>query len=154
MAEELIKTKYHFELDGREIFAAYDYFSTEGQATEYYLEHIEEFKREYGERVTDFVLVREKIYSKSEVVRKMHWVKYIVGCDSDIGELFVSTLEGHTVKLYLTPYKSDVIKNNYFYSREDAEHRLEFYKEKLKPYYKEEVLNAMKIIEITEEDCK
>lgn len=149
---ETLSTRYYFELNGEKLMPRVAYcFDSEKEASEYFLKNIQTYINLYGEDVNNFILVREEIIAKHKMIRRMKLTKYIIGVDTEIGELYVgmTTLNGTDVP-YLSPIKSDILSTNYFASKEEAESIMEEYKIKLKPYYKESILNNMKVIEVEE----
>lgn len=54
-------------------------------------------------------------------------------------------------KFHIFPIKSDILNTNYFTSKELAESVIDEYKIALKPYYKETILNNLKVIKVEEE---
>lgn len=150
---ETLNTRYYFELNGEKLMhrVAYD-FDSEKKASEYFLKNIQMYRNLYGEDVNNFILVREEIIAKRRMIRRMEPVKYIIGVDTEIGELYVGmTTLNETEVPYLSPIKSDVLNTNYFTSKELAESVIDEYKIALKPYYKETILNNLKVIKVEEE---
>lgn len=150
---ETLNTRYYFELNGEKLMhrVAYD-FDSEKKASEYFLKNIQMYRNLYGEDVNNFILVREEIIAKRRMIRRMEPVKYIIGVDTEIGELYVGmTTLNETEVPYLSPIKSDILNTNYFTSKELAESVIDEYKIALKPYYKETILNNLKIIKVEEE---
>ncbi len=150
---ETLNTRYYFELNGKKLMhrVAYD-FDSEKKASEYFLKNIQMYRNLYGEDVNNFILVREEIIAKRRMIRRMEPVKYIIGVDTEIGELYVGmTTLNETEVPYLSPIKSDILNTNYFTSKELAESVIDEYKIALKPYYKETILNNLKIIKVEEE---
>lgn len=150
---EKLNTRYYFELNGKKLTPriAYD-FDSEKEASEYFLKNIQMYRNLYGEDVNNFILVREEIIAKRRMIRRMEPVKYIIGVDTEIGELYVGmTTLNETEVPYLSPIKSDILNTNYFTSKELAESVIGEYKIALKPYYKETILNNLKIIKVEEE---
>lgn len=150
---ETLNTRYYFELNGEKLIhrVAYD-FDSEKEASEYFLKNIQMYRNLYGEDVNNFILVREEIIAKRRMIRRMEPVKYIIGVDTEIGELYVGmTTLNETEVPYLSPIKSDILNTNYFTSKELAESVIGEYKIALKPYYKETILNNLKIIKVEEE---
>lgn len=110
------------------------------------------YRNLYGENVNNFILVREEIIAMRKMIRRMEPVKYIIGVDTEIGELYVGmTTLNETEVPYLSPIKSDILNTNYFTSKELAESVIDEYKIALKPYYKETILNNLKVIKVEEE---
>lgn len=150
---ETLNTRYYFELNGKKLMhrVAYD-FDSEKKASEYFLKNIQMYRNLYGEDVNNFILVREEIIARRKMIRRMEPVKYIIGVDTEIGELYVGmTTLNETEVPYLSPIKSDILNTNYFTSKELAESVIDEYKIALKPYYKETILNNLKIIKVEEE---
>lgn len=150
---ETLNTRYYFELNGEKLMhrVAYD-FDSEKKASEYFLKNIQMYRNLYGENVNNFILVREEIIAKRRMIRRMEPVKYIIGVDTEIGELYVGmTTLNETEVPYLSPIKSDILNTNYFTSKELAESVIDEYKIALKPYYKETILNNLKVIKVEEE---
>ena len=150
---ETLNTRYYFELNGKKLMhrVAYD-FDSEKKASEYFLKNIQMYRNLYGEDVNNFILVREEIIAKRRMIRRMEPVKYIIGVDTEIGELYVGmTTLNETEVPYLSPIKSDILNTNYFTSKELAESVIDEYKIALKPYYKETILNNLKVIKVEEE---
>lgn len=150
---ETLNTRYYFELNGKKLMhrVAYD-FDSEKKASEYFLKNIQMYRNLYGEDVNNFILVREEIIAKRRMIRRMEPVKYIIGVDTEIGELYVGmTTLNETEVPYLSPIKSDILNTNYFTSKEMAESVIDEYKIALKPYYKETILSNLKIIKVEEE---
>lgn len=150
---ETLNTRYYFELNGKKLMhrVAYD-FDSEKKASEYFLKNIQMYRNLYGEDVNNFILVREEIIARRKMIRRMEPVKYIIGADTEIGELYVGmTALNETEVPYLSPIKSDILNTNYFISKEMAESVIDEYKIALKPYYKETILNNLKIIKVEEE---
>lgn len=150
---ETLNTRYYFELNGEKLMhrVAYD-FDSEKKASEYFLKNIQMYRNLYGEDVNNFILVREEIIAKRRMIRRMEPVKYIIGVDTEIGELYVGmTTLNETEVPYLSPIKSDILNTNYFTSKELAESVIDEYKIALKPYYKETILNNLKVIKVEEE---
>lgn len=150
---ETLNTRYYFELNGKKLMhrVAYD-FDSEKKASEYFLKNIQMYRNLYGENVNNFILVREEIIAMRKMIRRMEPVKYIIGVDTEIGELYVGmTTLNETEVLYLSPIKSDILNTNYFTSKELAESVIDEYKIALKPYYKETILNNLKVIKVEEE---
>lgn len=150
---ETLNTRYYFELNGEKLMhrVAYD-FDSEKKASEYFLKNIQMYRNLYGEDVNNFILVREEIIAKRRMIRRMEPVKYIIGVDTEIGELYVGmTVLNETEVPYLSPIKSDILNTNYFTSKELAESVIDEYKIALKPYYKETILNNLKVIKVEEE---
>lgn len=150
---ETLNTRYYFELNGKKLMhrVAYD-FDSEKKASEYFLKNIQMYRNLYGENVNNFILVREEIIARRKMIRRMEPVKYIIGVDTEIGELYVGmTTLNETEVPYLSPIKSDILNTNYFTSKELAESVIDEYKIALKPYYKETILNNLKIIKVEEE---
>lgn len=150
---ETLNTRYYFELNGEKLMhrVAYD-FDSEKKASEYFLKNIQMYRNLYGEDVNNFILVREEIIAKRRMIRRMEPVKYIIGVDTEIGELYVGmTTLNETEVPYLSPIKSDILNTNYFTSKEMAESVIDEYKIALKPYYKETILSNLKIIKVEEE---
>lgn len=136
---ETLNTRYYFELNGK-------------KASEYFLKNIQMYRNLYGENVNNFILVREEIIAMRKMIRRMEPVKYIIGVDTEIGELYVGmTTLNETEVPYLSPIKSDILNTNYFTSKELAESVIDEYKIALKPYYKETILNNLKVIKVEEE---
>ena len=130
---------------------AYD-FDSEKKASEYFLKNIQMYRNLYGEDVNNFILVREEIIAMRRMIRRMEPVKYIIGVDTEIGELYVGmTTLNETEVPYLSPIKSDILNTNYFTSKELAESVIDEYKIALKPYYKETILSNLKVIKVEEE---
>ena len=130
---------------------AYD-FDSEKKASEYFLKNIQMSRNLYGEDVNNFILVREEIIAMRRMIRRMEPVKYIIGVDTEIGELYVGmTTLNETEVPYLSPIKSDILNTNYFTSKELAESVIDEYKIALKPYYKETILSNLKVIKVEEE---
>lgn len=153
---EKLNTRYYFELNGKKLTGRIVLiFDSEKEASEYFLKNIQIYRNLYGEDVNNFILVREELIAMRKMIRRMEPVKYIVGVDTEIGEFYVgmTTLNGIDVP-YLSPIKSDILNTNYFTSKEKAESVIDEYKIKLKPYYKETILNTMKVIEVKEENNK
>lgn len=149
---ETLNTRYYFELNGEKLMhrVAYD-FDSEKKASEYFLKNIQMYRNLYGEDVNNFILVREEIIAKRRMIRRMEPVKYIIGVDTEIGELYVGmTTLNETEVPYLSPIKSDILNTNYFTSKELAESVIDEYKIALKPYYKETILNNLKVIKVEE----
>ena len=149
---ETLNTRYYFELNGEKLMhrVAYD-FDSEKKASEYFLKNIQMYRNLYGEDVNNFILVREEIIARRKMIRRMEPVKYIIGVDTEIGELYVGmTTLNETEVPYLSPIKSDILNTNYFTSKELAESVIDEYKIALKPYYKETILNNMKAIKVEE----
>ena len=139
---ETLNTRYYFELNGKKLMhrVAYD-FDSEKKASEYFLKNIQMYRNLYGENVNNFILVREEIIAMRKMIRRMEPVKYIIGVDTEIGELYVGmTTLNETEVPYLSPIKSDILNTNYFTSKELAESVIDEYKIALKPYYKETIL--------------
>nr|DAF93209.1 MAG TPA: hypothetical protein [Myoviridae sp. ctcyQ27] len=150
---ETLNTRYYFELNGKKLMhrVAYD-FDSEKKASEYFLKNIQMYRNLYGENVNNFILVREEIIAMRKMIRRMEPVKYIIGVDTEIGELYVGmTTLNETEVPYLSPIKSDILNTNYFTSKELAESVIDEYKIALKPYYKETILNNLKVIKVEEE---
>lgn len=150
---ETLNTRYYFELNGEKLMhrVAYD-FDSEKKASEYFLKNIQMYRNLYGEDVNNFILVREEIIAKRRMIRRMEPVKYIIGVDTEIGELYVGmTTLNETEVPYLSPIKSDILNTNYFTSKELAESVIDEYKIALKPYYKETILNNLKVIKVEED---
>lgn len=150
---ETLNTRYYFELNGKKLMhrVAYD-FDSEKKASEYFLKNIQMYRNLYGENVNNFILVREEIIAMRKMIRRMEPVKYIIGVDTEIGELYVGmTTLNETEVPYLSPIKSDILNTNYFTSKELAESVIDEYKIALKPYYKETILNNLKVIKVKEE---
>lgn len=150
---ETLNTRYYFELNGEKLMhrVAYD-FDSEKKASEYFLKNIQMYRNLYGENVNNFILVREEIIARRKMIRRMEPVKYIIGVDTEIGELYVGmTTLNETEVPYLSPIKSDILNTNYFTSKELAESVIDEYKIALKPYYKETILNNLKVIKVEEE---
>lgn len=150
---ETLNTRYYFELNGKKLMhrVAYD-FDSEKKASEYFLKNIQMYRNLYGENVNNFILVREEIIARRKMIRRMEPVKYIIGVDTEIGELYVGmTTLNETEVPYLSPIKSDILNTNYFTSKELAESVIDEYKIALKPYYKETILNNLKVIKVEEE---
>lgn len=150
---ETLNTRYYFELNGKKLMhrVAYD-FDSEKKASEYFLKNIQMYRNLYGENVNNFILVREEIIAMRKMIRRMEPVKYIIGVDTEIGELYVGmTTLNETEVPYLSPIKSDILNTNYFTSKELAESVIDEYKIALKPYYKETILNNLKVIKVDEE---
>lgn len=150
---ETLNTRYYFELNGEKLMhrVAYD-FDSEKKASEYFLKNIQMYRNLYGENVNNFILVREEIIAMRKMIRRMEPVKYIIGVDTEIGELYVGmTTLNETEVPYLSPIKSDILNTNYFTSKELAESVIDEYKIALKPYYKETILNNLKVIKVEEE---
>lgn len=150
---ETLNTRYYFELNGKKLIprVAYD-FDSEKKASEYFLKNIQMYRNLYGEDVNNFILVREEIIARRKMIRRMEPVKYIIGVDTEIGELYVGmTALNETEVPYLSPIKSDILNTNYFISKEMAESVIDEYKIALKPYYKETILNNLKVIKVEEE---
>lgn len=150
---ETLNTRYYFELNGEKLMhrVAYD-FDSEKKASEYFLKNIQMYRNLYGEDVNNFILVREEIIARRKMIRRMEPVKYIIGVDTEIGELYVGmTTLNETEVPYLSPIKSDILNTNYFISKEMAESVIDEYKIALKPYYKETILNNLKVIKVEEE---
>lgn len=152
IGKETLSTRYYFELNGEKLMPRVAYcFDSEKEASEYFLKNIQTYINLYGEDVNNFILVREEIIAKRKMIRRMEFTKYIIGIDTEIGELYVGmTTLNETDVPYLSPIKSDILSTNYFASKEEAESIMEEYKIKLKPYYKESILNNMKVIEVEE----
>ena len=153
IGRETLNTRYYFELNGEKLMnrVAYD-FDSEKKASEYFLQNIQMYRNLYGEDVNNFILVREEIIAKRRMIRRMEPVKYIIGVDTEIGELYVGMIAlNETDVPYLSPIKSDILNTNYFISKEEAESIMDEYKIKLKPYYKESILNNMKVLKLKEE---
>lgn len=152
IGKETLSTRYYFELNGEKLMPRVAYcFDSEKEASEYFLKNIQTYINLYGEDVNNFILVREEIIAKRKMIRRMEFTKYIIGVDTEIGELYVGmTTLNETDVPYLSPIKSDILSTNYFASKEEAESIMEEYKIKLKPYYKESILNNMKVIEVEE----
>lgn len=148
IGKEILSTRYYFELDGIRI-SRYGYFGSEKEAKEFYTKNIEELKKCYGEAVNDLLLIKEETFARRKLICRLSYTKYIIQCDSNIEELFVARSNNNMP--YLSPLKSDVLSSNSFSSKEDAESAMTEYKIILKNYYKETVLNNMKVIEIKEE---
>lgn len=149
---ETLNTRYYFELNGLRVATRYGYFDSEEEAKDFYIKNIKTLKKCYGESVNNFILVREEIIAKRRMIRRMEPVKYIIGVDTEIGELYVGmTTLNETEVPYLSPIKSDVLNTNYFTSKELAESVIDEYKIALKPYYKETILNNLKVIKVEEE---
>ena len=149
---ETLNTRYYFELNGKKLMhrVAYD-FDSEKKASEYFLKNIQMYRNLYGENVNNFILVREEIIAMRKMIRRMEPVKYIIGVDTEIGELYVGmTTLNETEVPYLSPIKSDILNTNYFTSKELAESVIDEYKIALKPYYKETILNNLKVIKVEE----
>ena len=151
IGKETLNIRYYFELNGLRVATRYGYFDSEEEAKDFYIKNIKTLKVYYSESVNDFLLIKEEIIAKRKMIRRMELTKYIIGVDTEIGELYVgmTTLNGIDVP-YLSPIKSDILSTNYFASKEEAESIMEEYKIKLKPYYKESILNNMKVIEVEE----
>lgn len=150
---ETLNTRYYFELNGKKLMhrVAYD-FDSEKKASEYFLKNIQMYRNLYGEDVNNFILVREEIIAMRRMIRRMEPVKYIIGVDTEIGELYVGmTTLNETEVPYLSPIKSDILNTNYFTSKELAESVIDEYKIALKPYYKETILSNLKVIKVEEE---
>lgn len=150
---ETLNTRYYFELNGKKLMhrVAYD-FDSEKKASEYFLKNIQMYRNLYGENVNNFILVREEIIAMRKMIRRMEPVKYIIGVDTEIGEPYVGmTTLNETEVPYLSPIKSDILNTNYFTSKELAESVIDEYKIALKPYYKETILNNLKVIKVEEE---
>ncbi len=152
--KEVLNTRYYFELNGGQIVdvkRVICYFNSEEEASEYFLKNIQMYRNLFGEDVNNFILVREEIIAKRKMIRQMKPARYIIGADTEIGELYVgmTSLNGTDVP-YLSPIKSDILNTNSFTSKEKAESIMEKYKVQLKPYYKESILNNMKVIEVEE----
>ena len=150
---ETLNTRYYFELNGKKLMhrVAYD-FDSEKKASEYFLKNIQMYRNLYWENVNNFILVREEIIAMRKMIRRMEPVKYIIGVDTEIGELYVGmTTLNETEVPYLSPIKSDILNTNYFTSKELAESVIDEYKIALKPYYKETILNNLKVIKVEEE---
>jgi hypothetical protein len=150
---ETLNTRYYFELNGKKLMhrVAYD-FDSEKKASEYFLKNIQMYRNLYGENVNNFILVREEIIAMRKMIRRMEPVKYIIGVDTEIGELYVGmTTLNETEVPYLSPIKSDILNTNYFTSKELAESVIDEYKIALKPYYKETILSNLKVIKVEEE---
>jgi len=150
IGKELLNTRYYFELNGIKIIAKYGYFDSEKGAKDFYIKNIKTLKKDYGERVNNFILIKEETFARRKFICHLSYIKYIVGCDTSIGELFVAMADSIDMP-YLSPLKSDVLLSNSFSTKEEAELMMEDYKSKLKPYYKEEILNTMKVLEVKEE---
>ena len=151
IGKETLNIRYYFELNGKKLTGrAALSFNSEKEANEFFLKNIPMYKNLYGKDV-NLILVREEIIAKRKMIRQMVCARYIIGADTEIGELYVgmTTLNGIDVP-YLSPIKSDILSTNYFASKEEAESIMEEYKIKLKPYYKESILNNMKVIEVDE----
>lgn len=149
---ETLNTRYYFELNGKKLKPriAYD-FDSEKEASEYFLKNIQMYRNLYGEDVNNFILVREEIIARRKMIRRMEPVKYIIGVDTEIGELYVGmTTLNETEVPYLSPIKSDILNTNYFISKAMAESIIDEYKIALKPYYKETILNNLKVIKVEE----
>ena len=154
IGKETLSTRYYFELNGEKLMPRVAYcFDSEKEASEYFLKNIQTYINLYGEDVNNFILVREEIIAKRKMIRRMKLTKYIIGVDTEIGELYVgmATLNETDVP-YLSPIKSYILNTNYFTSKELAESVVDEYKIALKPYYKETILNNLKIIEVAEEN--
>lgn len=150
MEQELLNTRYYFDLNGLRVGTKYGYFDSEKEAKECYLKNIKTLKKDYGKYVNDFSLVKEEVFARRKLICRLSYAKYIIQCDSSIGELFVAMADSIDMP-YLSPLKSDVLLSNSFSTKEEAELMMEDYKSKLKPYYKEEILNTMKVLEVKEE---
>ncbi len=149
MEQESLNTRYYFDLNGLRVGTKYGYFDSEKEAKECYLKNIKTLKKDYGKYVNDFSLVKEEVFARRKLICRLSYAKYIIQCDTSMGEFFVAMIDNINMP-YLSPLKSDVVSTNSFSSKEEAESMMEKYKTQLKPYYKEDVLNTMKIIEVEE----
>ena len=147
IGKELLKIRYYFELNGSRVATRYGYFYSEEEAKDFYTKNIEKLKKDYGESVTDFSLIKEEILARRKLICRLSYIKYIVGCDSDIGEFYIGILDKSDLP-YLTLIKSDVVANNYFYTKEEAEYMMKIYKNQLKPYYKDTILDSIKVMKV------
>ena len=147
IGKEKLKTRYYFELDGLRVATEYGYFDSEQGAKDFYNKNIEMLEELYGRSVNDFLLIKEETFACREIISKLSHTKYIIKCDTSMGELFVSMIDSINMP-YLSPFKSDTSLTNSFSTKEKAESMMKEYKAKLKPYYKEDVLNNMKVIEV------
>lgn len=152
IGKETLSTRYYFELNGLRVATRYGYFDSEEEAKDFYIKNIKTLKVCYSESVNDFLLIKEEIIAKRKMIRRMELTKYIIGVDTEIGELYVGmTTLNETEVPYLSPIKSDILNTNYFISKEMAESAIDEYKIALKPYYKENILNNLKVIKVEEE---
>ncbi len=149
IGKETLNTRYYFELDGLRVATRYGYFDSEEEAKNFYTKNIKILEKSYSKFVNDFLLIKEETFARRKLICKLSYNKYIIQCDSNMGELFVARTNNNMP--YLSPLKSDVLSSNSFTSKEDAESAMAEYKIILKNYYKETVLNNMKVIEIKEE---
>ena len=151
IGKEKLKTRYYFELDGLRVATRYGYFDSEEEAKDFYTKNIKTLEECYSESVNDFLLIKEETFARRKLICRLSHTKYIIQCDSSIGELFVAVaMIDNTNMPYLSPLKSDAVSTNSFSSKEEAESIMEEYKAQLKPYYKESILNNMKVIEVEE----
>lgn len=150
IGKELLNTRYYFELNGLKIVSKHWYFDTEKEAKDFYAKNINTLKKDYGEGVNNFVLIKEETFARRKLICHLSYIKYVVKCDTSMGEFYVGILNKSDMP-YLTPIKSDVVKTNFFYTKEEAEYMSKIYKDQLKPYYKDCILNTMKVIEVKEE---
>ena len=149
IGKEKLNTRYYFELDGLRVLTRYGYFDSEEEAKDFYTKNIKMIEECYSESANDFLLIKEETFARRKLICKLSYNKYIIRCDSSIGELFVAMvmIDGTNMP-YLSPLKSDVLSNNSFSSKEEAESIMAEYKIELKPYYKEDILDTMKVIEV------
>ena len=152
IGKETLNIRYYFELNGLRVATRYGYFDSEEEAKDFYIKNIKTLKKCYGESVNNFLLIKEEIIAKRKMIRRMELTKYIIGVDTEIGELYVGmTTLNETDVPYISPIKSDILNTNSFSSKEEAESMMKEYKIALKPYYKETILNNLKIIKVEEE---
>ncbi len=147
IGKEKLNTRYYFELNGLRV--KYGYFDSEEGAKNFYNKNIKMLEELYSRSVNDFLLIKEETFARREIVCKLSHTEYIIKCDTSMGELFVAMIDGTNMP-YLSPLKSDVLSSNSFSSKEEAESIMAEYKIKLKPYYKEDILDTMKVIEVKE----
>lgn len=150
IGKEKLNTRYYFELNGLRVATKYGYFDSEEEAKNFYTKNIKMLEKCYSKFVNDFLLIKEETFARRKLICKLSYNKYIIQCDSNMGELFVAIIDSTNMP-YLSPLKSDVLSNNSFSSTEEAELMMKEYKTKLKSYYKEDILNTMKVIEVEEE---
>ena len=151
IGKETLNIRYYFELNGLRVTTRYGYFDSEEEAKDFYSKNIKMLKESYSElvKVNDFLLIKEETFVHRKIICKLSHNKYIIQCDTDMGELFVSIIDSINMP-YLSPFKSEASLTSSFSSKEEAESIMEEYKIKLKPYYKESILNNMKVIEVEE----
>lgn len=150
IGKEKLNTRYYFELNGLRVATKYGYFDSEEEAKNFYTKNIKMLEKCYGKFVNDLLLIKEETFVRRKLICKLSYNKYIIRCDSNTGELFVGMIDNADMP-YLSPLKSYVLSTNSFSSKEEAEYMMAEYKIKLKPYYKEDILDSMKVIEVKEE---